>query len=47
MRAFAVALLAAPLLAQHGRDVRNLDGGFRTWRAGIRSQVATLEPIAG
>lgn len=26
--------LAARVLAQHGRDVRNLDGGYRTWRAG-------------
>jgi NADPH-dependent 2,4-dienoyl-CoA reductase/sulfur reductase-like enzyme/rhodanese-related sulfurtransferase len=25
---------AARLLAQHGNDVRNLDGGYRTWRAG-------------
>jgi rhodanese-related sulfurtransferase len=38
---------AARILAQRGRDVRNLDGGFRTWRAGIRSQVAALEPVAG
>jgi NADPH-dependent 2,4-dienoyl-CoA reductase/sulfur reductase-like enzyme/rhodanese-related sulfurtransferase len=29
---------AARILAQHGRDVRNLDGGMRTWSAGIRSQ---------
>jgi len=29
---------AARILAQHGRDVRNLDGGIRTWQAGIRSQ---------
>ncbi|MGG5260655.1 FAD-dependent oxidoreductase [Phycicoccus avicenniae] len=26
--------VAARLLAQHGREVRNLDGGYRTWRAG-------------
>lgn len=30
---------AARILTQHGRDVRNLDGGFRTWHAGIRSHV--------
>ncbi len=29
---------AARILAQHGRDVRNLDGGLRTWQAGIRSR---------
>lgn len=28
---------AARILAQHGRDVRNLDGGYRTWHAGERS----------
>lgn len=33
---------AARILAQHGRDVRNLDGGYRTWAAGI----AVLEPEA-
>jgi rhodanese-related sulfurtransferase len=38
---------AARILAQHGREVRNLDGGFRTWQAGVRSQVATLQPVAG
>jgi rhodanese-related sulfurtransferase len=38
---------AARILAQHGCDVRNLDGGFRTWQAGIRSQVAALAPVAG
>ena len=32
---------AARILAQHGRDVRNLDGGMRTWQAGIRSQQST------
>lgn len=26
--------VAARLLAQHGRDVRNLDGGYRTWSLG-------------
>lgn len=26
--------LAARILAQHGRQVRNLDGGYRTWYAG-------------
>ena len=31
---------AARILAQHGRDVHNLDGGLRTWQAGIRSQRA-------
>lgn len=33
---------AARILAQHGCDVRNLDGGYRTWAAGI----AVLEPEA-
>ncbi len=32
---------AARILAQHGRDVRNLDGGIRTWQAGTRSLSAT------
>ncbi|MFG3495826.1 FAD-dependent oxidoreductase [Streptomyces sp. NPDC047928] len=32
---------AARILAQHGRDVRNLDGGWLTWRAG---QAATAAP---
>ncbi|HET7820149.1 MAG TPA: FAD-dependent oxidoreductase [Ornithinibacter sp.] len=32
---------AARVLAQHGRDVRNLDGGMRTWQAGIRSLTST------
>ena len=27
---------ATRILAQHGRDVRNLDGGWLTWRAGQR-----------
>ena len=34
---------AARILSQHGREVRNLDGGFRTWQAGIRSRVAALK----
>jgi rhodanese-related sulfurtransferase len=34
---------AARILAQHGRDVRNLDGGMRTWQAGIRSLESTTE----
>ena len=29
---------AARILTQHGRDVRNLDGGYRTWHAGTRAQ---------
>ena len=32
---------AARLLAQHGHDVANLDGGHRTWLAGTR---ATADP---
>jgi rhodanese-related sulfurtransferase len=28
---------AARLLAQHGFDVANLDGGHRTWQAGVRA----------
>jgi NADPH-dependent 2,4-dienoyl-CoA reductase/sulfur reductase-like enzyme/rhodanese-related sulfurtransferase len=30
---------AARLLAQHGFDVANLDGGHRTWRAGTRTRT--------
>ena len=30
---------AARLLAQRGIDVRNLDGGYLTWRAGTASRV--------
>ncbi|MBT9256397.1 FAD-dependent oxidoreductase [Phycicoccus sp. MAQZ13P-2] len=30
--------VAARLLAQHGRSVRNLDGGYRTWAAGTAGQ---------
>lgn len=29
---------AARILAQAGRDVRNLDGGYRTWRAGVAAR---------
>jgi NADPH-dependent 2,4-dienoyl-CoA reductase/sulfur reductase-like enzyme/rhodanese-related sulfurtransferase len=32
---------AARMLAQHGRRVRNLDGGLQTWAAGRRAQQAT------
>ena len=37
---------AARILTQHGRDVRNLDGGMRTWSAGIRSQQPAPELVA-
>jgi NADPH-dependent 2,4-dienoyl-CoA reductase/sulfur reductase-like enzyme/rhodanese-related sulfurtransferase len=30
---------AARLLAQHGFDVANLDGGHRTWQAGMRAEA--------
>jgi NADPH-dependent 2,4-dienoyl-CoA reductase/sulfur reductase-like enzyme/rhodanese-related sulfurtransferase len=33
---------AARILTQNGRDVRNLDGGYRTWTAGVSSQNLTL-----
>ncbi|GEL93852.1 FAD-dependent oxidoreductase [Cellulomonas composti] len=33
--------LAARVLAQHGRDVRNLDGGYRTWLDGTRTDDST------
>ncbi|MGO4535885.1 FAD-dependent oxidoreductase [Leifsonia sp. 2MCAF36] len=33
---------AARILAQHGRDVANLDGGYRTWAAGC----VTQRPVA-
>ena len=36
---------AARILAQHGRVVRNLDGGIRTWQAGIRAHRQALEPV--
>ncbi|MFF5625105.1 FAD-dependent oxidoreductase [Microbacterium sp. NPDC012755] len=29
--------IATRMLLQHGRDVRNLDGGYRTWSDGVRS----------
>lgn len=32
--------IATRLLRQHGRSVRNLDGGYRTWRDGTASAVA-------
>ena len=35
---------AARLLTQHGREVRNLDGGMRTWTAGIRAQSHAQSP---
>lgn len=31
--------IAAWILAEHGRAVRNLDGGYRTWAAGVASQA--------
>jgi len=31
--------VAARLLAQRGRDVANLDGGYLTWQAGAASQA--------
>ncbi|MGO0575966.1 FAD-dependent oxidoreductase [Ornithinimicrobium panacihumi] len=36
---------AARILAQHGRDVRNLDGGYATWSAGV-SAVGAADPAA-
>ena len=30
---------AARILSQHGRDVRNLDGGYRTWAAGVTART--------
>ena len=36
---------AARILAQHGRSVRNLDGGIRTWQAGARAQRHSLQPV--
>ncbi|HRA74689.1 MAG TPA: FAD-dependent oxidoreductase [Propionicimonas sp.] len=32
--------LAARVIAQHGREVRNLDGGIRTWQDGFQEQLA-------
>lgn len=34
---------AVRMLRQHGRAARNLDGGYLTWRAGIRSSLMTKE----
>ncbi len=31
---------AARILAAHGRDARNLDGGYKTWQAGMASREA-------
>lgn len=36
--------VATRLLRQHGRDVANLDGGYRTWAAGSRWR--SLQPVA-
>ncbi|MBN9631569.1 MAG: FAD-dependent oxidoreductase, partial [Actinobacteria bacterium] len=33
---------AARILAQHGFDVVNLDGGYRTWAAGVSSRARAL-----
>ena len=39
---------AARVLTQHGHgDVRNLDGGYRTWQAGVRSQAPAHELVRG
>lgn len=37
---------AARLLAQHGRDVRNLDGGWLTWRNGPAGSMPPMAPSA-
>ncbi|MDO4073542.1 rhodanese-like domain-containing protein, partial [Clavibacter michiganensis] len=37
---------AARLLAQLGHDVRNLDGGLLTWRAGTASTTRTTTGTA-
>jgi NADPH-dependent 2,4-dienoyl-CoA reductase/sulfur reductase-like enzyme/rhodanese-related sulfurtransferase len=37
---------AARLLAQHGYDVANLDGGIRTWRAGTCARSERMRPTA-
>ncbi|MFB8146713.1 FAD-dependent oxidoreductase [Microbacterium sp. NPDC056003] len=34
---------AARILSQHGRDTRNLDGGYRTWAAGVAAR--TPDPV--
>jgi NADPH-dependent 2,4-dienoyl-CoA reductase/sulfur reductase-like enzyme/rhodanese-related sulfurtransferase len=36
---------AARILSQNGFDVRNLDGGFRTWVAGVSTLTTALESI--
>jgi rhodanese-related sulfurtransferase len=36
--------VAVRLLRQHGHDAVNLDGGFRTWSAGMRSQHVLSGP---
>lgn len=33
---------AARILAQHGYDVVNLDGGYRTWAAGVATRARQL-----
>lgn len=38
--------LAAMLLRQQGREVRNLDGGYRTWSAGMAARTAGA-PLSG
>jgi NADPH-dependent 2,4-dienoyl-CoA reductase/sulfur reductase-like enzyme/rhodanese-related sulfurtransferase len=38
---------AARLLAQHGYDVANLDGGYRTWRAGTSGTAPRVLAGAG
>lgn len=37
---------AARLLAQHGRDVRNLDGGWLTWQNGPAGSMPPMAPSA-
>jgi NADPH-dependent 2,4-dienoyl-CoA reductase/sulfur reductase-like enzyme/rhodanese-related sulfurtransferase len=36
---------AARILSQNGFDVRNLDGGYRTWVAGVSTLTTALESI--
>ncbi len=38
--------VAARVLAQHGRDVRNLDGGYRTWAAGTAATLGDADAFA-
>ncbi|WP_405374480.1 MULTISPECIES: FAD-dependent oxidoreductase [unclassified Microbacterium] len=38
--------IAARILTQHGRDVRNLDGGYLTWSAGREATRTTPPPAA-